>query len=76
MNEIDLEIGAPNPNALTENLRTFEGEPRNNTALVQLMISTGRSWNSTPPASASDVSCNLSTPQVAPTRSKRSVEFK
>jgi hypothetical protein len=39
MDEIDLEIGAPNPNALTENLRTFEGEPRNNTALLQLMIS-------------------------------------
>jgi hypothetical protein len=39
MDEIDSEIGAPNPNAITENLRTFEGEPRNNTALVQLMIS-------------------------------------
>jgi hypothetical protein len=39
MDEIDSEIGGPNPNAITENLRTFEGEPRNNTALVQLMIS-------------------------------------
>jgi hypothetical protein len=39
MDELDLEIGAPNPNAITQALRTFEGEPRNNTALVQLMVS-------------------------------------
>ena len=39
MNEIDSEIGAPNPDAVAENLRTFDGEPRNNTALVQLTIS-------------------------------------
>lgn len=39
MDDIDTEIGVPNPAAFAQTIRSFEGESRNNTALTQLMIS-------------------------------------
>jgi hypothetical protein len=37
--QIEPEIGVRNPEAFKVQLQTFKGEPGNNTALVQLMIS-------------------------------------